>query len=227
MPRPLLLGHRGARKYAPENTIAALQLALDHGCDGFEFDVRMTADMHAVVCHDPKFLRQIIAQSRRSDLDVPALEEVLSLFAAKCFLNIELKVGGTESCTAELLRLHCPARGGIVSSFLPAVIERLAERKPEVPLGIICESKKQLALWKDLPISTMMLNRKLVSESLVHELHEAGKQVFVWTVNNAREMQKLAALQVDGIISDDTKLLATTLSRWPPALSEMPSRPIP
>src|SRR3954469_5254808 len=113
--KPLLLGHRGARKYAPENTLPALQLALDHGCDGFEFDVRMTADMHAVFCHDPKFLRKVISDARRSELDVPTLEDVVTRFAARAFLNIELKVSGTESCTAELLRLH--AIRGIVSSF--------------------------------------------------------------------------------------------------------------
>ncbi|MGC1220522.1 MAG: glycerophosphodiester phosphodiesterase, partial [Candidatus Sulfotelmatobacter sp.] len=52
--RPLLLGHRGARaeKSIPENTLASFDLTLAQGCDGFEFDVRLTADGHAVVCHD-------------------------------------------------------------------------------------------------------------------------------------------------------------------------------
>jgi len=209
MARPLLLGHRGARKYAPENTLPALQLALDHGCDGFEFDVRMTADMHAVICHDPKYLRKVIAESKRSDLDVPALEEVITRFADKAFLNIELKVSGTESCTAELLRLH-PFRG-IVSSFLPEVIEKFASYRTDVPLGLICESNRQLARWKDLPIQAVMANRGLISEKLVTELHAAGKQVFVWTVNKASEMTRFEDWGVDGLISDDTKLLAATL----------------
>lgn len=208
--RPLLLGHRGARKYAPENTLSALQLALDHGCDGFEFDVRMSADMHAVICHDPKYLRKVISESKRSELDVPALEEVITRFANKAFLNVELKVSGTESCTAELLRLH-PFRG-IVSSFLPEVIEKLAALKTEVPLGLLCETNRQLARWKDLPIQAVMANRSLVSENLVAELHSARKQIFVWTVNSAREMTRFAEWGVDGLISDDTKLLAATFS---------------
>ena len=62
-PKPLLLGHRGAKSYAPENTIEAFELALQHGCDGFEFDVRFTADAQAVICHDPKFNRVEIATS--------------------------------------------------------------------------------------------------------------------------------------------------------------------
>lgn len=211
MVRPLLLGHRGARKYASENTLPALELALEHGCDGFEFDVRMTADMHAVICHDPKFLRKIISESKRSDLDVPALEEVVTKFADRAFLNIELKVSGTESCTAEMLRLH-PFRG-VVSSFLPEVIEKLAALKADVPLGLICDSSRQLTRWKDLPIQALMANRGLVSEKLIAELHEAGKRLFVWTVNSAREMKKFAEWGVDGIISDDTKLLVEIVGR--------------
>jgi glycerophosphoryl diester phosphodiesterase len=211
MPRPLLLGHRGTRKYAPENTLPALQLALDHGCDGFEFDVRMTADLHAVICHDPRIRSRIISRSKRSDLEVPTLQEVLTEFASKAFLNIELKIAGAESCTLEFLQECPPQRGCVVSSFLPAVVEDLAKRGADVPLGIICESRRQLARWKDLPISAAMVNRSLLSAELVSELHAAGKQVFVWTVNSAREMKQFADCGVDGIISDDTKLLASTL----------------
>jgi glycerophosphoryl diester phosphodiesterase len=209
MPRPLLLGHRGARKYAPENTLSALQLALDHGCDGFEFDVRMTADMHAVICHDPRLFRKIISQSRRSELDVPTLQDVLARFSGAAFLNIELKVSGTESCAVELLRHH-PVRG-VVSSFLPEVLEKLAALGAEIPLGLICETRRQLSHWSDLPIQAVMLNRRLVSAELVDELHRSGEQVFVWTVNDPREMTKFAEWGVDGLISDDTKLLVGTL----------------
>ena len=209
MARPLLLGHRGARKYAPENTLPALQLALDHGCDGFEFDVRMTADMHAVICHDPKFRRKVISKSKRSELDVPALQEVITKFAGRAYLNIELKVSGTESCAAELLAAR-PFRG-IVSSFLPEVIEKMAVLNAAIPLGLICESDRQFSRWKDLPIQAVMMNRSLVSTAIVGELHSAGKQVFVWTVNSPREMERFAKWGVDGIISDDTKLLVETL----------------
>jgi glycerophosphoryl diester phosphodiesterase len=55
--RPLLLGHRGTCRSASvrENTFNAFNLALTRGCDGFEFDVRLTADRVAVVCHDPEY----------------------------------------------------------------------------------------------------------------------------------------------------------------------------
>ena len=68
MSRPLLLGHRGARglKSIPENTLAAFDRALADGCDGFEFDVRLTADGQAVVHHDPKTGDLLGGQDHRS-----------------------------------------------------------------------------------------------------------------------------------------------------------------
>src|SRR5271167_3797714 len=96
----LLLGHRGAgaSSSVPENTLAAFDLALEHGCDGFEFDVRLTADKQAVVCHDPKHGRSTIARAQSLRLaDLPRLDEVLRHYGQRVFLDIELKVSGLES----------------------------------------------------------------------------------------------------------------------------------
>lgn len=209
--RPLLLGHRGARNYAPENTIAAFDLALQHGCDGFEFDVRCTADAQAIICHDPKLAGRTIAQSRHTEFAAPCLPEVLREFAQLAFLDIELKVAGLEETTAELLRAHPPARGFFVSSFLPEVIECLHRIDGNLPLGLICDTQRQLAGWTSIPLKALFLERGLVTASLIDALHQAGKQVFVWSVNREREMRQFAELGVDGIISDDTQVLARTL----------------
>ncbi|HWR13622.1 MAG TPA: glycerophosphodiester phosphodiesterase [Terriglobales bacterium] len=220
MAKPLLLGHRGARKYAPENTLPALQLALDHGCDGFEFDVRLTSDGDAVVCHDPKFEGLVVERSTRDALTgrwhdengLCGLDDVLERFQQAAFLNIELKVEGAEEYTLELLKRFPPAKGCIVSSFLPIVLEQLKQLGSEVPLGLICDSHLQLDPWRELPIAAVMAHRNLVTRTLIKEVHEAGKQVFVWTVNGATEMREFAEAGVDGIISDDTLLLGKTLN---------------
>ena len=217
--RPLLLGHRGARKYAAENTVDAFGCALQHGCDGFEFDVRLTSDFQPVVCHDPKFCGVTLAKTTcqmlfeaasKSGLEISPLEEILR-YGESAFLNIELKVVGAEQLLIDLLA-QLPARKGlVVSSFLPEVIQRLYELKADVPLGIICENRRQLEHWQQLPVQAVMLHRRLLTPDLFHELKAAGKQVFVWTVNSARDMRRFAEMGVDGIISDDTKLLVATL----------------
>src|SRR5262245_19609575 len=98
-PRPLLLGHRGARSTLsiPENTTASFELALAHGCDGFEFDVRLTGDGRAVVFHDPNAGGIVVSYAGPSDLiEVDLLETVIERFCEYAFLDIELKVDGLE-----------------------------------------------------------------------------------------------------------------------------------
>lgn len=213
--RPLLLGHRGARREAPENTLEAFDLCLKHGCDGFEFDVRLCADAQAVVCHDPKLGGREVARTASKDLSAPGLEDVLAGFMSRAFLDIELKVPGLEVMLAELLRRHPPRRGYCVSSFLPQVVEGLYRADSTMKLGLICSSRTQLAGWTGVPAQALFLERSLCTAAVVDAQHGAGKQVFVWTVNGENEMRAFAGLGVAGIISDETALLAKTLASFP------------
>jgi glycerophosphoryl diester phosphodiesterase len=213
---PLLLGHRGARahKTIPENTLASFDRALADGCDGFEFDVRLTADRQTVVCHDPRTGKYLIARTMADQLATLArLDQVLARYR-NSFLDIELKVLGMETIVIKELREFRPKRF-VISSFLPQVLNTLRALDPELPLGLICETRMQLARWPKLLVQYVIPHHKITSQNLIRELHEAKKRVLVWTVNGAREMQKLAAWEVDGIISDDTKLLSQTLSPEP------------
>src|SRR5580693_9454608 len=121
--RPLLLGHRGARaeKSVPENTLTSFDLALAQGCGGFEFDVRLTADVHAVVCSHPTAHGLKIAESSAEKLALLQLGEVLTRYHSTAFLDIELKVSGLEAIVTDLQRRLTPARGFVISSFLPEV----------------------------------------------------------------------------------------------------------
>jgi glycerophosphoryl diester phosphodiesterase len=208
--RPLLLGHRGARaeKNVPENSLESFDLALAQGCDGFEFDVRLSADGQPVVCHDPEIRNMTIARSSAEKLRLPTLQEVLSRYQHSAFFDIELKVAGLEKISADLLRRIPAARGFVVSSFLPEALEslRLVDRK--IPLGLICENQRQLECWNQLRVDYVMLHRKLADKKLIGELKSASKKIFVWTVNLPAEMKRLAKFGVDGIVSDHPKLLA-------------------
>lgn len=209
--RPLLLGHRGARREAPENTLEAFDLCLQHGCDGFEFDVRLCADGRSVICHDPRMRGRAVAKATFEQLNAPCLEDVVRQYGSRAFLDIELKVSGLEQLIANLIRENPPANGYYISSFLPEVIAALANLDPTLCLGLICESRKQLSRWKSLPVQAVFLHHSLVDVPRIQELKGARKKVFVWTVNEPRKMRSLADLGVDGIISDDTALLVRTL----------------
>src|SRR6266700_350843 len=119
MRSPLLLGHRGARasKTIPENTLASFDLALEHGCDGFEFDVRLSADGRAVICHDPKFSGLEIARSNPCELNLPLLGDVVERYAQRAFLNIEQKVVGLEEIALAALKQHAKAISSRPTTF--------------------------------------------------------------------------------------------------------------
>lgn len=213
----LLLGHRGSLRHALENTIPSFEIALDHGCDGFELDVRLTVDRHAAVFHDPAAAGHIVSDSRLEELrgvvgyHVPSLREVWTQFAQRCFLNVELKVPGLEEHVLALHSAEPPKMGLLVSSFVPEVVESLHRASSSIPLGYICKDPAKLDRWKDLPIQTAVLHFSLLSPELIAELRSAGKQIFSWTVNAEPEMRRLAQLGVDGIISDDTVHLCRVL----------------
>jgi glycerophosphoryl diester phosphodiesterase len=213
--RPLLLGHRGARgeKSVRENTLASFDLALAQGCDGFEFDVRLTADGQAVICHDPTTRGLKIAETSADVLELPSLREALTRYESNAFLDIELKVGGLEQIATDLLRTIPPARGFVVSSFLPAVLTTLNGLEAAIPLGLICETRAQFSLWPQLPVGYVIAHHKLIHQELISEMRAAGKKILVWTVNVPADMKRLAKWAVDGIISDYPKQLARTLGR--------------
>src|SRR3979490_196651 len=192
MTRPLVLGHRGARasRNVPENTLASFELCLQHGCDGFEFDVRQSADGQAVVCHDPVVRRMEIARTPNTVLGLPTLDQVLHSFAARAFLDIELKVRGLEPETIRLLREHSPRKGCVVSSFLPQVLVALHDLDTTVPLGFICDKAADLELWEGLPVGWIIPQLRLSDQALIGQIHAAGKQVMVWTANKADEIRK-------------------------------------
>ncbi len=214
-PRPLLLGHRGARalKSIPENTPASFDRALADGCDGFEFDVRLTADGEAVISHDPAIGKMKIERATAQQLPaLPRLRDVLRRFQANAFLDIEVKVRGLEKITVDLFLRHKPRRGFVVSSFLPGALKAFHAEDATIPLGLICESKTQLRLWTELPVAYVIPHHELVEPELIRKVKGAGKKIIVWTVNDAAGMQRFAEAGVDGIISDDTSLLCRTLA---------------
>jgi glycerophosphoryl diester phosphodiesterase len=217
---PLLLGHRGARRYAKENTLAAFDLALEHGADGFEFDVRCTRDRQTILCHDPKLnrltlrrhtLKQLQESCHSAEETPPSLEVVLDRYCNR-FLNIEVKVRGIEPIIIRAVKRARP-RNYFISSFLPGVVRRLHSLDGSLVLGALAQTRWQLRRWRILPVSYVVPHYRLLTPRLVEKLHAANKKIVTWTVNDPRQMLRAADMGVDGIISDDTKLLVETLER--------------
>ncbi len=195
------------------------------GCDGFEFDVRYTRDRRSVLSHDSKLKRIEVADAeyagleRRCGYDLPCLEEVLARFGGTAYLDIELKVAGNEEAVVAALAANRPRLGYIVSSFLPNVLLRLCELDPSLSLGLICEQAEDADRWKELPITAFIPHQSLVSQRLVEEVHARERKLLTWTVNDASDLLRFASWGVDGLISDDPRLLGRTFPRQQAAAS--------
>jgi glycerophosphoryl diester phosphodiesterase len=203
--KPILLGHRGAKSYAPENTREAFDLALHHGCDGFEFDVRITGSGEAVCCHDPEWDGRVLSEHTAEDLGL--LTFCAALETTGAFLDIDVKDADIVPRYAQELRALDPNRT-VISSFLPKVVAEAMLFVPNIPAGLICRNSQQLSAFAHSGASFLIAHHTLVTRQLVKSVHAEEKRVFVWTVNDPRQMQHFAQLGVDAIISDDTLLLS-------------------
>jgi glycerophosphoryl diester phosphodiesterase len=175
-----------------------------------------------VICHDASYHGVKIERTPAKSLGLATLTEVLNQFSARAFLDIELKVAGLEAQTVAALRAFPPQKGYVVSSFLPDVLKAIRDLDGRVPLGLLCEKRKQLTgqRWASratgragtpvspLGVAWVIPRVDLVDQALVEGVHASGKKVMVWTVNRAEEMRQLTDWGVDGIISDETELAA-------------------
>ena len=161
---PIIFGHRGASKYAPENTIAAFNLALQQGAEAFELDTMLTADGIPVVIHDwtvdrttngtgmvdhlkIEHLRMLDAGVRFSPAysgeKIPLLEEVFTLFKYKALINIELKNYHNPSDNLPEIVIKLAKKMGVInqiifSSFLSSNIRKIIRYYQEARVALLC-----------------------------------------------------------------------------------------
>ena len=157
----LKIGHRGAKAYAPENTIASFRKALELGVDMVEFDVQITKDEYPVVVHDKnlKRLTKKFGRIRKLNLrevkrfkvkgqSIPTLAEVLEVIDNKVGLVIELKVRGSAKIVIGPLRDYKIDLSNVMISSNYASEVRIAERlEPEIATALVFRSGNAFSFW--------------------------------------------------------------------------------
>jgi glycerophosphoryl diester phosphodiesterase len=218
------IGHRGAKRELRENTLAAFQRAFERGADAIELDVHASEDGVVVVHHDPELGSEMgplagraIADLRWGDfqaaglpaeLAVPTLAEVLAATPESRTVYVEIKGADIEQLVADTIR-NGSARCA-VHSFDHAAIVRMAAIAPEIPRGILFDERPAdvAASMRDAQARDVWPNWRLIDRALVDEIHGAGGRVIAWTVNSREAASDLAAIGVDGLCTDDVRLLA-------------------
>lgn len=221
--RPLVYGHRGTRRGAPENTLGAMLVALAQGADGIELDVRLCASGEVIVLHDRDLLRvagaavaaadTTLAELARFDLGggehVPTLDAAMDLVLGRDrLLNIELKADVPEP--ALLVRSvveRVAARSEnerarvIFSSFSASICSLLCAALPALPVAFLFDREPAQALPSG--IAAVHPRYTLADAAAVKRFHAQRLVVNTWTVNDTAAARALSAAGVDGIITDD------------------------
>lgn len=230
-----VMAHRGASKETPENTMAAFQKAIDDMADYIELDVQLTSDGEVIVMHDSnayrttgvdenianmtyKEVRRLDAGSWYSEQykgeKVPSLREVLELTQGKIKLNIELKPAGNGDelarKTVALIEKYNMENDCVITSFSSSALSAAKSCDENIRVGYILSAA--YGDYYDMKnIDFFSVNAAFLSKRTIDAIHNSGKQVYAWTVNNKDSIKNLTNKGVDGVITDNPVLARETI----------------
>jgi len=231
-----IMAHRGASSKAPENTLASFQQAIEDGADWIELDVQETADGQVVVMHDSDFMKLSknplkIWDATSDDLQdidigtwyapefadqrVPTLAEVLALCKDKIGVNIELKYYGhdqmLEQRVADIVDQQGMNDQVMAMSLKRSGVEKMKAIRPQWKVGLLMSVAA--GNMNKLEADFLAVNATFADVLLIDQAHDNGKQVFVWTVNDAATMSTMISRGVDGILTDKPELARSVLKQ--------------
>lgn len=237
----IIIGHRGARNEAPENTLAGFLHARQLGCQAFELDVRLSSDHELMVIHDSTLtrttgLRDAVKNLSAADMatldarkntapwpepcPIPTLQDVVDTAPDCLHWQFEVKTDSHFRLSVMALKLHQfidhneLGDVAIVTSSDRWFLQHLKQRFPEVRAGYVAEFPipDPIKTASALGCDLLVLNKALVQKSLVETAQNANLHVSVWTVNDAAQMQNLKKLGVDSLITDTPSLAFSVLT---------------
>ncbi|MDM4017545.1 glycerophosphodiester phosphodiesterase family protein [Roseiconus lacunae] len=220
-----IMAHRGASILAPENTMAAYRRAIDDGADWIEIDVQETADGRVVVVHDKDLMKlagnpikiwessfdQLSSIDIGSHLDakfsaerVATLTDVLRLCKDQIGVNIELKYYGHDQHLEERVVRIVEAEGMddqvMVMSLKPQGVAKTKALRPDWKYGLLLSV--YVGNLNKIDTDFLAVNAEFASRAFVKRAHRAGKEVYVWTVDDPAKMSMLMNRNIDGILTN-------------------------
>lgn len=250
---PLVIAHRGASGYAPENTLTAFRKAIELGCQMIELDVRLSADEVPVVLHDgtlartagdPRRVNELtVEQLRQLDAGgwfapefsgerIPTLAEALNAIPETVTVNIELKPNspGQFQRLAEqvygVIADRRTERRVLCSSFAHKVLWALRRRAMALPLGYLVEGRvvqDQFTEAKGLQASALILQGQWTTPAVVRQAHANRLKVFSYTINRPLQMKQLLKRGVDGILTNYPDRLAHVMNQIDEEATDRPA----
>lgn len=219
----LKIGHRGAMGYAPENTLKSFKKAIELKVDAIELDVHICKSGEIVVIHDKKVDRTTngsgyVKEKTFDELrnlnagdgeKIPLLSEVLDLINRKVKINIELKGDNTAKPVSELIEYYVKNKSWdyddfILSSFNHYELRKFKEFNSNIKIGALLEGIpigfSEFA--EKLNVHSVNLGYESINQEFVDDAHSRNFKVYVSTVNDLDDIQRIKNLNVDGIFSN-------------------------
>ena len=219
----LIVAHRGASGTQPENTRIAFQKAVEAGATAIELDVHVCKSGELVVIHDETVNRTTngkgnVAGFTLTDLQqldagkgekIPTLQEVLDVVEGKAQINIELKGKNTAKAVADFILKNTAGHiwhteDFLISSFRHKELKRFHSLLPEVRIGILYHFRPWFYKTKarKLHAFSMHLPAHVIQPSLVEKMHRQVMQVWVYTVNDKKTMDRVLAAEADAVFTN-------------------------
>lgn len=208
-----IIGHRGARGLAPENTLESIQAALTAGADGIEIDTHVTADNVIVLSHDPFVLDEkqnhwIISQHsyeflHKRSAHLLQLEAVVTVLPLAVELRIEIKPRQPIEPFVALLQPLVKERQFAVVSFDYALLRSLHVAAPEIPLVVNEKWSSVRAHLRARKLGTkrLQMNERWLWRGFLKAVQRGGYLLTPYTVNSVKRARKWEPY-VEGIITD-------------------------
>jgi len=222
MENKLIMAHRGASAYAPENTLESFGLAMEQGANYVELDLRKTKDGIYVASHNETIDRELINETDFSFLksmrpDLTTLEETLSIYRGKIKFNIELKEQGYEYELVDFLRLAVPPEDVLITSQYPESLEKITgfQRGLILMKGTVWKNvfmdklkgsvntRRAIDLCAEGGFEYFIPNKIYLNEGVLDYAQKKGVKVLPWTVNSDAELiTYLRDSRIAGVITD-------------------------
>lgn len=226
--------HRGSSINAPENTLAAIERAIEEGADYIEVDVQMTRDGALILAHDRDFRRMggpttpvwdlTLDQARAIDVGAwfnpqfagerpPTLEETIATVRGKARLYLELKPGpdrtGLVRRVLEVLEDEDFIDQTLLAALDRDLLAQAHQRAPQLRRALFVHTAVGTSDYRDL--DAVGFRAATVDSNRLQQARDSGYELHVWTVNNPADMHYFIDLGVDNIITDRPDVLSGLL----------------
>lgn len=235
-----IIGHRGARREAPENTLGGFNYLRSLGIHRVELDLHLTTDQQLVVIHDYTTQRTaaksgVVGQLSSTDLQrynasaqfkgwpspepIPTLQQVLTAWPALQSIQLEVKTANVHKIPAIADRLafiihefKLGARATVTSHDV-RVLSQMHERYPHIRRGYVAErfARDPLMTCHHLRCEYLVMDYKGLRPVIVEQAHAMGMHVSTWTVNDLNNARRMYDMGVDSLITDVPSLLLSGL----------------